>query len=504
MDPKIHQTNPEPLGNYPPHNNSYEQRERLSNKSGINGQNGHNGELKSKRSSIKNNSQTNSRQGAPRARGPVQNIPLSFMKTLNNPHTNNPNNRVSPKAGTRQNTGRAAGNHNVISITSKKSNLTSFTNNTLSSALSPNCNISYSTLKSTNSNTKSNNNSNKSKKQSLKTSNTRKTDKSSVNNKFPMNSNFLNLLKKKNLENNGQAANVDPNRAGMVGSGTNYSIDNQKLQCSSKNSKETYDEIQQKMSSSGCNFENNQNIGNKLKQKTSKVVQIYYNNNANNTNVVQINNYMNNIDKNGHHNRESSEKTSVQQSANHNSVHGTKSTRKSISNSNKQHSNKNVTPIITPQFYNPKDRMTEKYDNIGMPIMAGKIGTSSNQNLHDKEKQMQDKERQSQKSSNTSGLKPFPTQVNINLLNNINGLIPNQPCTQNISSQQNSMLQSKKISKKKDIELSANNTAICTSSGIPVNMPQGSSKMPPRKNVNPKVTLQKQAVQVAQNYWNHR
>jgi hypothetical protein len=119
---------------------------------------------------------------------------------------------VGPK---KQNTGRDTANPKMMSISSTNSNLTSFTNKTLHSALSPNCNfsnpnyagnISYSTLKSTNSNIKSI--SKKSTKQaSIKTSNSRNTQKSSVH-KFQMNNNFLNLLKKKNLE---HAAAQNPN-----------------------------------------------------------------------------------------------------------------------------------------------------------------------------------------------------------------------------------------------------------------------------------------------------
>merc|ERR1711935_870824 len=80
---------------------------------------------------------------------------------------------VSPntQAGMKkQNTGRENVNPKMMSISSNNSNLTNFTNKTLHSVLSPNCNISYSTLKSTNSNIKSI--SKKStKKGSLKTSN---------------------------------------------------------------------------------------------------------------------------------------------------------------------------------------------------------------------------------------------------------------------------------------------------------------------------------------------
>jgi hypothetical protein len=158
-----------------------------------------------------------------RNRAAISNIPFNYNKNLGqqtqaiqshlvqkkgaSPHTG-----VCPK---KQNTGRDTANPKMMSISSNNSNLTSFTNKTLHSVLSPNCNfsnpnyagnISYSTLKSTNSNIKSI--SKKSTKQaSIKTSNSRNTQKSSAH-KFQMNNNFLNLLKKKNLE---HAAAQNPN-----------------------------------------------------------------------------------------------------------------------------------------------------------------------------------------------------------------------------------------------------------------------------------------------------
>ena len=212
-DPRIHQTNPE-------YSFTGDQRERTSNKSAINpcimkttADNGI--ELKSKRSSVKNTPNNRRPQNivVKNPRMPMQNIPLNFMKTFNNHHgtttnTHVPtsyqlpkNSRGTPKCGvTRQTTNRKTNDapHNVMSAISKKSNLTSFTNNTMSSALTPNCNVSYSTLKSTNSNSQSKSK-NGSRQVSIKTANTRKSENPSANGKFPMNSNFLNLLKKKNI-----------------------------------------------------------------------------------------------------------------------------------------------------------------------------------------------------------------------------------------------------------------------------------------------------------------
>ena len=231
VDPRIHQTNPEYSFT---HDEKQHSKERLSNKSAINPtrntatnsnsisktvvntNTSNNGiELKSKRSSVKNTPSSrqnivyNKTRNHINANNLNQNLPLTFMKTFNtnaqmssvNNHYVHKNQKMTPKGNnTRQNTNRNTVHHhaNVISTSSKKSNLTTFTNNTLSSALTPNCNISYSTLKSTNSNSQSKNN--KSRQCSLKTANanSRKTE-NSANNKFPINSNFLNLLKKKNM-----------------------------------------------------------------------------------------------------------------------------------------------------------------------------------------------------------------------------------------------------------------------------------------------------------------
>jgi hypothetical protein len=219
VDPGIHHTNPE---HYQNPSSSLDRPKRLSHKGSIGNQNvlptNLNSEIKSKRGSIQNNSQAGT--GAKkvvnmRNRPAISNIPFNYNKNPGqqaqagqngvvqkkgaSPHTG-----VGPK---KQNTGRDTTNPKMMSISSNNSNLTSFTNKTLHSVLSPNCNfsnpnyagnISYSTLKSTNSNIKSI--SKKSTKQaSIKTSNSRNTQKSSVH-KFQMNNNFLNLLKKKNLE----------------------------------------------------------------------------------------------------------------------------------------------------------------------------------------------------------------------------------------------------------------------------------------------------------------
>jgi hypothetical protein len=290
MDPRIHQTNPE----YSFTDNA---RERISNKSAINPyitkSRADNGiELKSKRSSVKNTPSGRRMQNivVKNPRGPMQNIPLNFMKTFNNGHQGTTthvvqpnyqypkNARLTPKGASRQTTTRKTnvGPHNPMTNASKKSNLTSFTNNTLSSALTPNCNVSYSTLKSTNSNSQSKTKG--SRQVSLKTANSHKTDNASNNGKFPMNSNFLNLLKKKNIMDTQAQQNTTNGQAGYTNNISNNNISNNSVNCSKIG---------------GPNMQNMSAI-NRLKEKTSKLVQVTYNNNTNNTNVVQINNYMNN------------------------------------------------------------------------------------------------------------------------------------------------------------------------------------------------------------------
>lgn len=290
MDPRIHQTNPE----YSFTDNA---RERISNKSAINPyitkSTADNGiELKSKRSSVKNTPSGRRMQNivVKNPRGPMQNIPLNFMKTFNNGHQGTTthvvqpnyqypkNSRLTPKGASRQTTTRKTnvGPHNPMTNASKKSNLTSFTNNTLSSALTPNCNVSYSTLKSTNSNSHSKTKG--SRQVSLKTANSHKTDNASINGKFPMNSNFLNLLKKKNIMDTQAQQNTGNGQPGYTNNISNNNISNNSLNGGKVG---------------GPNMQNMSAI-NRLKEKTSKLVQVTYNNNTNNTNVVQINNYMNN------------------------------------------------------------------------------------------------------------------------------------------------------------------------------------------------------------------
>ena len=111
QDLRIHQTNPESGQQL----TSNDQRERMSNKSAINQTNNNTNwqncvnfqanEPKTKRTNMKNSGTIPTRQTANRNRAPMQNIPLSFVKSYNNA----PN-------GNRQNTGRGQHGSNVVSI----------------------------------------------------------------------------------------------------------------------------------------------------------------------------------------------------------------------------------------------------------------------------------------------------------------------------------------------------------------------------------------------------
>lgn len=213
LNPSNHFTNTNPE-HYQNQSSSLERPKRQSNKSTLNKQNilsnNSNNEVKSKRTSTlsntpnpnQKNDQINITKKQPvRNRVPIQNIPFNYSKNMTNVSAYNEqivSNQQKKGHSPKKNTGREVINSKIMTISSNNSNLTSFTNKTLNSALSPNCNISYSTLKSTNSGCKSINNKN-AKKSSLKTSNSRNTQKSSIH-KFQMNNNFQNLLKKKNLE----------------------------------------------------------------------------------------------------------------------------------------------------------------------------------------------------------------------------------------------------------------------------------------------------------------
>lgn len=230
-----------------------------------------------------------------------------------------------------------------------------------------------------------------------------------------MNSNFLNLLKKKNLE------------------------------TSNNNNNQNHSHQQ--------NFTNHVNIQNsnvesinKLKEKASNVVQITYNNNMNNTNVVQINNYM---------------KDKTKQQVDEIGAKSTKTKRKDVSPHKIEAYNKNnfkMSSGIIPQM---KDLANPTVSN-------NKNFSHSNQNLHDKESLGNKSQHSGVGVGNGKG---FQTQVNINVLNNLNNLgtiIPSQIYARGegvVGNLQNSMLQSKKVYKKKAVDLSANNTAVNTGFG---------------------------------------
>ena len=148
------------------------------------------GENKSISKSLKSEGQNprgkrNSKTHKDKTRG-MGKVPRGFMKTLNTPNN---------KTGVMKENSERYTHQEMNGAVSKKSNLTIYTNNTLASNMSPNSNLSYSTLKSTSKSKK--------KPSSIRsglTNNSRKTgtNRSQKNStKFPMNSNFLNRLKKK-------------------------------------------------------------------------------------------------------------------------------------------------------------------------------------------------------------------------------------------------------------------------------------------------------------------
>ena len=186
------------------------------------------------------------------------NVPISLVKTLG-----------SQKSSHSRENSERFDNDKKNKHDSKKSNMTIFSNNTLASNLSPESKISYSTLKSS---VKSGNGT-KSIRSGYSDKISKPAEKSSRNaSKFPLNSHFLNKLRRKTKNSN----NV-----------SNYSKNNH-----NKNPKNHLGLKNSQVSKKSQNSPANQSQLSK-RSDVGNVVQFTLNNNQGNTNVVQINNYIN-------------------------------------------------------------------------------------------------------------------------------------------------------------------------------------------------------------------
>ena len=520
LNPSTHFTNTNPE-HYQNQSSSIERPKRLSNKSSLNKQNiltnNTNNEVKSKRTSTLSNTpnpnqkieQISITKKQPvRNRVPIQNIPFNYSKNITNTsQINEPNMPTHKKIGPspKKNTGREAINSKIMTISSNNSNLTSFTNKTLNSALSPNCNISYSTLKSTNSNTKSIQNRNANKISSIKTSNSRNTQKSSIH-KFQMNNNFLNLLKKKNLEQKKPefATQNDIQKSSTIASSSMYNnnVDHPKSQII-KQPKNSVDGNMANANVSNFSYTNQNNKSNLFVTEKEHM---------NNSNFQNIKNFMNQ----NTHNKDRIMNVSVKN----------KSTRKSINNS----ATKNGTNFDDNVYVLPYKKNNLINSNMGTthPGHSGTFNKSKMNSIDETTSHISKHKNRVPSSNNllTNNVNNMISQKSTNTKNNSNkiggqqGNSCDEKAERNNSSDNysfnqnnlaNSMLQSKKISKKKskDDERKTIQPHIISkiqdhSQDIVNHISGTNQKLVHRQNINSKINFQKHTTAIAQAYMKNR
>lgn len=173
---------------------------------------------------------------------------------------------------------------------------------------------------------------------------------------------------------------------------------------------------------------------------------------------------------------------------------------------------------LTPQFYQKKHRLkAEKIEgNTAYQIHNTSQNPKKSSVTSSVKRLSVDAERLSNKSSNNQtgiiNMKGLGNHININLMNNLNNINQTQSNHSHSHSMShnngngslgNSMLQGKKVTKKKDIDVLANATS--NSNNFNMNNSHGSSmhqrhsNAVPRQNLNQKLVLQNQIINASHN-----